>query len=103
MLLSQAADAGGGGLAGRVLGRAEGGADRGVGHVVGVAEDDGGPLGGRQLAGQVLELGVGGAARELADSSSSTVGFSRRTASTETLRAIVSTHARRCSPCWSAA
>src|SRR5580704_14245613 len=55
----QSAYAGGGrGTRGLVRG-AERGPDLGVGKVVAIAEHDGGPLGRRQPAGQVLELAEG--------------------------------------------
>ena len=60
VLLSQPADAGGGRLARRLLGRAERGADLVVAEVVAVAEHDGRALLRRQAVGQRRELLEGG-------------------------------------------
>ena len=98
----QSADAGRRCGAGRVLGRAERVADRGIGQVVAVTEHDRGTLGRRQRPGQVLELEVRGLpqlrrGRLAAPSSSSdelSLAFDR-SSSMATRVAIVKTHARR--------
>ena len=75
--------------------------DVGVGQVVAVAEDDGRTLGRRQRVGEMLELGVGRPAvlDRRARAARRAAGRARRPVSIATRAAIVSTHARRCSPC----
>ena len=97
---TQSADSGRGGLAGRVGRGAECVGDVVVGKVVGVAEHDGRALGRRQAVGEVLDLGVGGAAVLDGQLGQLVADRLRAPARVDQSRAaIVSTQARRCSPC----
>ena len=96
---AQPAHAGGGGLPGRFRARVERGRDLVVGEVVAVAEHDGRALLRRQAVGELAEILVGGPRVLVGELGQLAVGRVRRWTSIATREAIVSTQARRCSPC----